>query len=183
MNRNLHPGRFWRVFAYSLLIAVIFYVPALTYAGPASIYKQGITAAKSGSLDLAFMYFKTLVDSYPESAYYTEALFAMGEYYFSISGYSRAADMFSRCIEAGEEDEADPFALAYLLNIAKKKEKQELAELIKNKIISLKQVTLLFRDYKEISYFSPLQKGYRALFYIDRIEFYVNEKLFGEFSY
>jgi len=41
----------------------------------------------------------------------------------------------------------------------------------------------LFRDFKEYSYVSALMREHKAVYYIDKIEFFVDEKLFSEIYY
>jgi len=119
-----------------LLVFCIFLISSNSYAQAGSLYRKAVDSVKAGSLAHAFMYFKILAEEYPRSPLYSRALFAIGEYYFSISDYSRALDSFSEFIESCPDDKAVSFALAYMLNIAQKRGTKPLVESIKGKIVS-----------------------------------------------
>lgn len=145
-----------------------------------NLYYKGLKAAGRGETDFAFMNFYKLINDFPESRYLKEALFAAGEYYFSIGVYSEAACMFNQSINNYSESESHPFAIAYLLEIAKKGKQENLAEKLKKGLLGLQQVSLLFRDFKELKYSSPFSKNYQALYFIDKIQIYIDDELFTE---
>ena len=148
-----------------------------------NLYFQGLRAARSGERDFAFMYFHTLVRDFPESEYSKEALFAAGEYYFSLGDYYDAGRMFSRIIDDYPESLAKLFATAYLLKIAKNEQKESVVEKLKKDLIALQQVSLLFRDFKELRYLSPLRKSYKALYFINKIKILIDENIFAEIHF
>ena len=51
------------------------------------------------------------------------------------------------------------------------------------KIITEKQVSLVFRDRKEYKYLTPLNHTLKAAIHIDMIEIYVEGELFAKISY
>lgn len=148
-----------------------------------SLYYKGLHAARIGNKDVAFMDFKAFLKGFPESKMAKNALFSTGEYYFSISDYRDAAESFVRFIKLYPEAKAKLFALVYLHEIAKSQGNQELVEKISKEIITFKQLRLLFSEFEEYVYWSVFSNQYKAVFFIDKVEIYINEELFKELSY
>jgi hypothetical protein len=92
-------------------------------------------------------------------------------------------EALSNFINDYPDSEGLSFALMYLLKAAEIRRQETLAEKLKNKIISLKRLSFLFRESKGWTYKSPLNKKYRVIYYIDKVEFYVDDKLFEKISY
>lgn len=149
----------------------------------AQIYSRALEAIKSGDIDFAFLYFHSLLTNYPESKYTQEALFATGEYYFLIADYRDAAAAFIRFVGDYPNSKAKPFALAYLLKIAEKGSQESLVKNLENKIATLQRLSLLFRKFKEYKYRSPLYRKHRVIYYVDKVEFYIDGQLFAKISY
>lgn len=147
------------------------------------LYSAAISAVKSKDLNTAFMHFRSLLVNYPESKYRENSLFATGEYYFLIGDYSDAGKAFISFIDDYPDSKGRQFALAYLLKIAQIREEESLVKSLEEKIVTLRQLTLLFSDFKEYKYRSPLRKNYRVIYYIDKVEFYVDKELFAKISY
>jgi outer membrane protein assembly factor BamD (BamD/ComL family) len=147
------------------------------------LYRQAVEAASKGEKDFAFMSFHMLLNDFPESTYYHQALFAVGEYYFSIGDYDDAFRMFNQLVDDYPDSESKPFALAYLIKLAQKQNKQDAVEKFKKELIGWKQLSLLFRDFKELKYVSPLCKNYKALNFIDEIAIYIENEPFVEISF
>ena len=144
----------------------------------ASFYSTAKRAVKAGDIDYAFMCFRSILHLKPESKYYKEALFAAGEYYYYIGDYRSAEKAFSEFIDAFPKDKALPFSAVYLLKISSQKQISKTIAGLRKKIITFKQLSLLFSEYKELFFISPLNLHYKAVYFIDRIEIYVNEELF-----
>lgn len=147
------------------------------------LYSQGIKAARSGDIDFAFMNFYRLLSIFPESEFSEDALFATGEYYFLIGDYYDAARTFNRFINNYPGSEAELFALIYLLEIAKIRGKEKLVKILEKEIVTSQRLAFLFRDFKEYKYLSPLFKSYKVVYFIDKVEFYIDGKLFTKISY
>jgi outer membrane protein assembly factor BamD (BamD/ComL family) len=159
---------------------VFFSSGALLAEGEGEIYSAARAAAKAGDTDAAFMGFRSLLTDYPGSKYTADSLFASGEYFFLTGNYKEAVSAFTRFINEYPDSKPRLFAIMYLYKIAKKQENESLLENLKKEIIDFQQLILLFRDFKEYKYSSPLQKKYRAVYYIDKAEFYLNGELFEE---
>ena len=151
--------------------------------GAIQSYSSAVEFAKAGQVDFAFMYFNELMRSYPESKYREQALFAVGEYYFRISGLREAEEAFRAFLDEYPDSKQRLYALAYLLNIAEKNQDEISVQGLKKQIIDLQQVSFIFRETKDVVYQSALYQNYRAVIYIDKIEFYVEGELFAKVSY
>lgn len=147
------------------------------------LYDRAVETAGRGDIHFAFMYFRMLLRDFSESKYFKDALFAIGEYYFSIGDYYDAQEAFRKFIKDCPESEARPFALAYLFKIAEKQQREDLTEDLKKRILKLKRLVLLFKDFEEYEYSSPLSKKYKAVYFIDRIEIYIDDGLFTKVSF
>lgn len=147
------------------------------------LYSSAIREARSGNKDTAFMYFRSFLVNYPDSRYARDALFATGEYYFLISDYADSARAFTRYLDDYPDSPCVSFALAYLLKIAEKRGEEALVGDLKKKIATLRQMSFLFRESKEYKYRSALFRKHKAVYYIDRAEFYIDGELFAKISY
>ena len=145
-------------------------------------FNMAVDNALNDSLDFAFIDFHSIVKESYNSKYYKDSLFAVGEYYFDVGDYYDAGRVFSEYIEKYCDSKAVPFALVYLLKIGKGINSSVVPYLEKD-IIESRQLSLLFSEYKENSYLSPMQKKYRVLYFIDRVEFYINGELFEKILY
>jgi len=152
-------------------------------SGSFQVYSKAVKFAKAGQSDFAFMQYSKLLRNYPMSKYRDRALFATGEYYFQNFGLKQAAKAFQTFIDEYPDSEERLYALAYLLNIAKKDSNESVAQSLEKRIIDLQQVSFVFRDSKEIAYTSPLFQNHKAVIHIDKIEFYVEGELFAKVSY
>lgn len=176
--------RVTKIKAFSLLVLLLLLLQSKGYSqGDKNLYYQGIKAAREGEIDFAFIHFNKLLSDFPESKYREHALFGTGEYYFSNSLYGDAIRTLNKFINNYPESEARPFAIAYLLKLAQRKNQEDIVEKLKKELISFQQSSLLFRDFKELKYLSPLYKNYRALNFIDKIEIYIDDELFAKISF
>ena len=148
-----------------------------------NLYDKGFFAAKKGKLDFAFINFYKLLREFPGSQYREQALFAVAEYYILIGDRHNAIKSFEEFTDKFPSSSAWPFATAYLLQIAKKQKEQTLINKLQKDLIASQQVSLVFREFKELEYKSAFNTVYRALIFIDKIKIYVDGDLFLEISY
>jgi outer membrane protein assembly factor BamD (BamD/ComL family) len=149
--------------------------------GAAKIYSKAVQFAKAGQGHFAFMQYNNLLRNYPMSPYRNRALFATGEYYYQVADLREAEVAFKMFLNENPDSEERLYALAYLLSIAVKNISP--VEHLEREIMNLQQVSLIFRESKEITYRSPLYQDYKTVIHIDRIEFYMEGKLFAKVSY
>jgi len=145
-----------------------------------SLYNQGIRAVNEKNFNLAFMYFQQFLRAYPDSKLAESVLFAIGEYYFSIKAYYDSFHTFSRLVKGFPESKARLFAMVYLLETAKRENKQDAVNELKKQIVTYQKVKLLFSDFKEYTYTAPASRKYKAIYYIDRVEIFIDEEFFTE---
>lgn len=159
------------------LLFILFY--GLGYAQDnKEVYFKAVEMARAGEPDFAYMHFKEALFDFFGSKYKKDALFATGEYYFSVNDYSDASLVFFQLVEDYADSKAEIFALAYLLKISRIRNQEAFTEALKELIINSQRLVLAFKEYKEIKYNSPFQKRYKVIYYIDKIEFYLNGELF-----
>jgi len=146
-------------------------------------YSKAVKFAKAGQVHFAFMHYNKIIRNFPNSKYRNKALFATGEYYFHNSGMKQATQAFQLFIDENPDAKERLYALAYLLNIANQGGDEAFVQGLEKQIIDLQQVSFVFRSEKEIAYRSPLYQNHKAVIHIDKIEFYVEGKLFAKVSY
>ncbi len=169
-----------------LFLVCFFFILSLAsgYAQEAGqLYSTAVAEARSGNIHLAFMRFRTILLNYPDSKYAENALFAIGEYYSLIADYPDAIKAFTQYLNEYPDSKANVFVFMYLLKIARIQEKEKAVKDFEKKIITLKQTTFLFRESKEYKYRSPFYRKHRVVYYIDKIECYVDGELFAKISY
>lgn len=170
-----------------LFLLVAFFVllsSASAYAGESQrLYASAIKAAKDKDFDGAFMSFRELLTRFPGSPQAEEALFATGEFYFLIGDHADARAALIRLVTEYPRSKARIFALVYLLKIAEKQSPGALAENLRKEIITSKQLVLLFRDFKEFLYLSPLARKHKATHFIDKVEFTIDGEPFAQITY
>ena len=169
---------------FILLVAFFSFISVSYASGDKALYYEGISYAKRGSLDFAFMLFDELTREFSSSAFFEDALFAKGEYYFSICDYNDAYSVFKKIAASKELSKRKLFSYVYLFKLSQMLNKDEdiRNQYIKS-ILTFRQITLLFRDSREITYSSPLQKKYRAVYFIDHVEVYIDGEKFFKASF
>lgn len=155
----------------------------VSFADDADLYREAVDAAAHRDFDAAFADLHSLVAIDPHTKFLDRALFCMGEYHFSCGNYRGAQASLRRFVDNYPSSKTKLFALAYLLKIAHYNGDDVKAKAIEREIVSSMKVSLLFRNYKTYRYTSPFGKKYKAVYFIDRIELYVDEKAFVSVSY
>jgi len=173
-----------KILGYIAIFFLVFSLAQVSYAQEDKVlYHSGVNAALNGETDFAFVEFHSLVNGYRRSPYYKEALFGVGEYYYSIKDYANAAGSFSKFIEHYSEAASLPFAIAYLIKINKLAGTPQIIYDLKRKLIEFMQLSLLFSEFKEYTCTSALNRQYKARYFIDKIEIYIDGKLFEEIHF
>lgn len=170
-------------FLLGQIFIVMLCLQAAFAADDAQLYVAATRLAKAGNIDFAYLQLHKLVNSHPQSRFLENALFSIGEYYFWNNNYYDARETFNRFINDYPQSQAKAFALQYLLKISRLRQQHTLTKELEEKIKTMRRNTFLFRDYKDYKYLSSFAKHYRAKFFIDKIKFYVDEKLFMEIRY
>ncbi len=167
-----------------IFLAFIILSPAYLYAQtPRSLYYKGRFLARSNDKNFAFFYFNRLARDFPDSKFAKESLFAVGEYYFVIRNYQDSASKFLEYINYYPESKVNLFSLMYLFKAAQTENNQEAAAEIEKKIFNFQQISLIFRDFKEYRYKTALDRELKAVYFIDKVEFYIDGQFFTKASY
>ena len=172
-----------RLRVWIILTGWLLLVPASGYAGEAdALYAKALQAARAGRVDFVFMYCNQIDREYPRSRYREQVLFAKGEYFYELPAHALAKEAFEKVLEEYPQSPAKLFVLSYLHKIAEAEGKAESIERFRKEILTLRQVGLVFKETKEYNYSSPFYRSYRAVFYIDKVEFYRGGELFAAVS-
>lgn len=166
-----------------IILSVVFLFSGNVYSQDKEFYNKAVKYARQKNLDFAFTYLDMVVNIYPNSKFFENSLFSCGEYYFISGDHFSAKKTFEKFTTLLPNSKAKPFALAYLLRIAEEEKKQDIIEGLQKQIISYKQLSLVFRDFKEHSYLSALDREYKIIYFIDRAEIYIDGDLFAKIPF
>ena len=151
--------------------------------GDRQLYSQAQTSVKLGQTDFAFMRYRELLLTYPNSKYKNGALFGVAEYYFLNNNDKEAAVSFEKYISQNSDFKKKLFAYSYLLKMAKNQNDQASQDKIIEAILSLRQMGFVFDTSKEYHFDSSLGRHLKAIFTINTITFSINDQPFVEASY
>lgn len=168
------------VIILSLLVQGVFWVTCVKASEADLEWKEAIGFAKQGENDFAFMDFQTVLDDCPQSSHCLAAAFAQGEYYFLQDNLQMASDAFENFYVKYPRHEEALIALAYLFQIAKIEEKSNDMEKYRQEAATFRQLTFIFSDKKSFNFLSGFQRRHKLVYYIDKVDLYVNDELFTE---
>jgi len=171
------------VIILSLLWQGCFWVTCVKASEADLEWKEAIGFAKQGETDFAFMDFQTILDDCPHSRHCLGAQFALGEYYFLQNNLPMASEAFEDFYAQYPQHEEALIALAYLFQIAKIENRPHDMEGYRSKAASFRQLTFIFNDKKSFRFSSGFQRKYKLVYYINKVELYVNDKLFTEIPF
>ncbi len=177
-----------RISALMVLICLaasgLLYEGAPAYADEAqTLYRQAVRAARAGDFSAAFMSYHALLDESAVPVRIEQALFAVGEYYYLSGNMVDAVKVFVRFVREYPDSPGRPFALVYLFKIAQQQNNASLAQDLRQRIVTLQQLSLLFRDHKKYTFRSPLFRTYALVYYIDKVECRIDGELFAQITY
>lgn len=147
------------------------------------LYSQAVGYSKEGNYSFAFMNYSAILRDYPGSKYAETALFAVGEYDYIYGNYSDAVTVLLEFVSQYPDSKAKVFALAYLYSIAERQQEETVLENLKNEIVGLQRLSLLFKNSKQFKFRSPLLRNHKVVYYIDKVDFFVEGELFAEIKY
>jgi hypothetical protein len=171
------------VIILSLLLQGCFWITCVKASEADLEWKEAIGLAKQGDNDFAFMDFQTLLDDCPHSTYCLPAEFAQGEYYFLQSNWQMASDEFENFYTQFPRNQEALIALAYLFQIAKIQKNQDEMNKYRSEAASFRQLTFIFNDKKSFRFLSGFQRRHKLVYYINKVELYVNGRLFTEIPF
>ena len=166
------------VIIISLLLQGGFLVPCVKASQADLEWKEAVRSAQQGEADFALMAFQTIIQIYPDSRYVLPAKFAEGEYYFLQNNLPLATQAFeSFCAQYPKREEA-LIALAYLFKIAQIQKDPNAIKDYHNRVASFHQFAFVFNENKSFTFLSGFGHKHKLVFYIDKVELYVDDKLF-----
>ena len=143
-------------------------------------WKDAIQSAKQGEYDFALLDFTSIRDYYPQSRYAKAADFAQGEYYFLQNDLSMASNEFKNFYTKYPQHEESLIALAYLFEIARLEQHANDIKKYRKMAASFRQLTFIFNDKKSFKFLSGFQRKHELVYHINKVDLYVNGKLFTE---
>ena len=158
-------------------------VPAVSATETKFYLSEARKAAQTGQIDFAFMNYRSLLREQPESSDKLQALFAMGEYYFLQTDFLQAELFFKEYLQGSRDPNGCLFAKFYLWKMAGAGHDKYLTSQLVKELKMPKAHTFIFRDSEEYIYKSPLNRKHLAVYFIDKIEFYVEGNLLAQVSY
>jgi hypothetical protein len=171
------------VIILSLLVQGCFWVTCVKASEAGQEWKEAIGFAKQGENDFAFMDFQSVLDEFPQSRYCLPAEFAQAEYYFLQNNWPLASEEFESFYTQYPRHQEALIALAYLFQMAKIQKHPEDMEKYRNEAASFRQLTFIFNDKKFFNFLSGFQRRHKLVYYINKVELYVNDKLFTEIPF
>ncbi len=129
------------------------------------------------------MYHNQILRDHPKSSYAEDALYAQAEYYAFLPDYKQAVKLFNRLMQEYPNSKTKLFTLGHLLRIAEIQNDAQRIQGLQREIMTFKQVSFVFRDFKEFKYISPFSGKYSAIFRIDAVEFFLEGELFAKVSF
>lgn len=147
------------------------------------LYAQARAEARRGNYDFAFLHFHALASEFPDSKYLEKSLFAIGEYHYLEKNYPEATTAFLQLITDYPKAPSTLFAMCYLMKIAQERQDSVIIPELEKGIATFHQLSLVFRNSKEFSYESALLRKHKVIYYIDKVEFFINGDLFAQIPY
>jgi mRNA-degrading endonuclease HigB of HigAB toxin-antitoxin module len=94
-----------------------------------------------------------------------------------------ASDAFKNFYAHYPQHEESLVALAYLFQIAKIQKRPDDMKKYRNKAASFRQITFIFNDKKFFKFHSGFQRKHKLVYYINKVDLYVNGELFTEIPF
>jgi outer membrane protein assembly factor BamD (BamD/ComL family) len=147
------------------------------------LFHRARDQVKRGELDFAYLDFRQLLDQYPSSPYAERVLFAVGEYHFIKRNFRDASDCFLSLVDRYPDSASVIFALSYLLKIAEDRQDRQAVEQLSRTIATFYRLSLVFRNSKQYTYRSALLRRHRVVYYIDKVDFFIDGEPFAQIAY
>lgn len=144
----------------------------------AALYRHAREELRQGNVEAAFLFYHLILHTSDDAAHRAEALFAVGEYYFSHGARADAEAAFAALHAEYPAHPAALYAAVYLYAAAGERGDTVAQFALKKKIIESHRLSLLFRESRAYEYRSPLGTLYRAVYFIDKMELYRAGALF-----
>ncbi len=170
------------VIILSLLLQGFLWVTCVEASEADLEWNEAVGLAKQGENDFAFMAFRGVLDDCPSSPHCLAAAFAQGEYYFLQNNLSLASDEFKDFYAKYPQHQEALIALIYLIKIAQLQQHPDDMKEYRSKAASFRQLIFIFNDKKYFKFLSGFQRKHQLVYYINKVELYVNGQLFTKVS-
>ena len=168
----------------ALLMVFLSSTTTLLFAGEdGNHFSLGKQYARSNQAEFAYMEFRKIIQSAPDSSYRESALFATGEYFATLADFQETEAIFKQFCEEFPASKLKIFALAYLYKVATINNDTSARENFRTEIITFQQVGLIFKNSKQFKYLSPFHHQYRAIIEINKITVDKEGEILAEISY
>jgi len=140
------------------------------------IWNRAIELVKEGGeVDMAFTNFHLLVDTYPNFKKSYDAQFSLGEYYFFANILPLAKVEFEKFYAKYPQEKQSLIVASYLYTIAQAQKKSQDVERYQQELTKL---ALILKGKESFDYTSGYLHRYKVLLSADKIEVFVDGKLF-----
>ena len=164
----------------SLLLQGCLLAPCVKASEADLKWQEAVRSARHGEDDFAFMDFQAIAQDSPDSCWSLPAAFAVGEYYFLQDNLNMASDAFESFYAKYPRHEEALIALAYLFKIAQSQKNTNAIKEYHHRVASFQQLSFVFKENKTFMFLSGFGHKHKLVFYIDKIELYVDDKLFTQ---
>jgi hypothetical protein len=168
------------VIILSLLVQGGLWVPCVKASEADLEWKEAIGLAKEGQNDFAFLNFRSILADFPQSRYAPNAGFAQGEYYYLKNDLKTAAAEFRGFYAQFPGHDESLIALIYLYKIAQIEKNPKAIKEYQKRVASFRQLTFIFNEKKYFKFVSGFQHRHKLVYSINKMELYVDDKLFTE---
>ena len=145
---------------------------------------MAVRAANSGQMDFAFMYYRSfLAENSVNTPKRQSALFAVAEYYYLNSDFNQSSEHFQDYLNSSTDKVGMLFAQYYLWHIAQLGHQELRAKQYEQRIKTMLTHAFIFDEVKEYVFLSPLKRAHKARYSIQKVEFYIEDKLAAEIQY
>ncbi|MBF0504824.1 MAG: hypothetical protein HQL14_06950 [Candidatus Omnitrophica bacterium] len=168
------------VIILSLLLQGWLLVPCVKASEADFEWNDAVRSAQQGEPDFAFMGFQTITQAYPNSKYALAAEFAQAEYFFLQNNFDLAASAFKNFFTKYPQRKEALAALGYLFKIAQIQKTPNEAKQYRHRAASFQQLAFIFNEKKSFEFLSGFGHKHKLVLTIDKMELYVNGKLFSE---
>ena len=172
----------WYVIILSLLLQG-YSVPCVHASQAGSVWQDAVEEVNQGAYDFAYMDFRTILETSPDSPYALRSQFALGEYFFIEKNLPLAAGEFKNFCSLYPHREEALIALVYLFKMAQMENKSGVMKKYRSQIASFGQHNFIFNEKKSFKFKSAFQRRYRLITSLNKVELYVNNQLFTEVSF
>lgn len=162
---------------------VVLQTTSVWSADDKSDFQRALRYARNGQIDFAFMKFRAVLQDTSDMESRQAALFASGEYYYLNLDYHNAIEAFQAYLRISKDINGRLFAMVYLWRIYQRIQDQKQSQEMEGEILRLRRNSYIFETTKDYQFKSPMNRSHRAVYSIDRIEFFIEGDAIAKIVY